>query len=190
MFRDIPPADAIATVEAAWSHGIRSFDTAPFYGAGLAEMRLGEALAGKPRRDYVLSTKVGRPCPRRPARVGVHEHSRRAPQRDEPRRARRSIDDPSMTIENSDVKARGSIPLRAAGGLRGSRWRGEAVERGKSMSVLRAFPGDDRFLYIVELFTDEATSERATAVVLEVVSSIEPIPRPCQTKVADSFWAD
>lgn len=60
MFRDIPEAEALATVEAAWNDGIRYYDTAPFYGAGLAEIRLGEALAGKPREDYVISTKVGR----------------------------------------------------------------------------------------------------------------------------------
>src|SRR6185436_422382 len=60
MFRDIPDAEARATVDAAWNDGIRFFDTAPFYGAGLAEIRLGEALATKARRDYVLSTKVGR----------------------------------------------------------------------------------------------------------------------------------
>jgi D-threo-aldose 1-dehydrogenase len=60
MFRDIPPAEARATVDAAWNDGIRFFDTAPFYGAGLAEIRLGEALACKPRGEYVISTKVGR----------------------------------------------------------------------------------------------------------------------------------
>jgi len=60
MFRSIPDAEARATVDAAWNDGIRFFDTAPFYGAGLAELRLGEALAGKPRADYVLGTKVGR----------------------------------------------------------------------------------------------------------------------------------
>jgi D-threo-aldose 1-dehydrogenase len=60
MFRDIPEAEARATVEAAWADGIRYFDTAPFYGAGLAEIRLGEALAGRPRDEYVISTKVGR----------------------------------------------------------------------------------------------------------------------------------
>ncbi|HHT9071198.1 TPA: aldo/keto reductase, partial [Burkholderia cenocepacia] len=49
-----------ATVEAAWQHGIRYFDSAPFYGAGLAEIRLGDALANHPRDEYVLSTKVGR----------------------------------------------------------------------------------------------------------------------------------
>ncbi|BAI74593.1 pyridoxal 4-dehydrogenase (plasmid) [Azospirillum sp. B510] len=47
-------------MEAAWTDGIRYFDTAPFYGAGLAEIRMGAALADKPRRDFVISTKVGR----------------------------------------------------------------------------------------------------------------------------------
>ena len=60
MFRAIPDAEARATVDAAWADGIRYFDTAPLYGAGLAEARLGEALADKPRGDYVISTKVGR----------------------------------------------------------------------------------------------------------------------------------
>jgi len=60
MFRDIPEDEALATVEAAWDDGIRYFDNAPFYGAGLAELRMGQALAGKPREDYVISTKVGR----------------------------------------------------------------------------------------------------------------------------------
>ncbi|MFB7422222.1 aldo/keto reductase [Streptomyces hydrogenans] len=60
MFRAIPDEEARATVEAAWEQGIRFYDTAPFYGAGLAEERLGEVLAGKSRDEYVLSTKVGR----------------------------------------------------------------------------------------------------------------------------------
>ena len=60
MFRDIPDAEAEATVEAAWEQGIRYFDTAPFYGAGLAEIRLGKALARHARGDYLLSSKVGR----------------------------------------------------------------------------------------------------------------------------------
>lgn len=60
MFRDIPEHEALATVEAAWNEGIRYFDTAPFYGAGLAESRLGEVLSQYGREDYVLSTKVGR----------------------------------------------------------------------------------------------------------------------------------
>jgi D-threo-aldose 1-dehydrogenase len=60
MFRDIPEEEAQATVNAAWDDGIRYFDNAPFYGAGLAEIRMGKALAGRPREDYVISTKVGR----------------------------------------------------------------------------------------------------------------------------------
>lgn len=60
MFRDIPQDEALATVQAAWDDGIRYYDNAPFYGAGLAELRMGEALAGKPRDAYVISTKVGR----------------------------------------------------------------------------------------------------------------------------------
>ncbi|MDK0524493.1 aldo/keto reductase [Streptomyces sp. ML-6] len=60
MFRAIPDDEARATVEAAWDQGIRYYDTAPFYGAGLAEQRLGEVLSARPRDEYVLSTKVGR----------------------------------------------------------------------------------------------------------------------------------
>ncbi|SDA16455.1 aldo/keto reductase [Sphingomonas sp. NFR15] len=60
MFRAIPEEEALATVEAAWQDGIRYFDNAPFYGAGLAELRMGVALKDKPRDDYVISTKVGR----------------------------------------------------------------------------------------------------------------------------------
>lgn len=60
MFRDIPDEEAAATVQAAWDQGIRYFDTAPFYGAGLAEIRLGNVLAEHPREAFVLSTKVGR----------------------------------------------------------------------------------------------------------------------------------
>ncbi|MEV0096798.1 aldo/keto reductase [Streptomyces sp. NPDC050738] len=60
MFRAIPDEEAAATVQAAWDQGIRYFDTAPLYGAGLAEIRLGDVLADKPRDAYVLSSKVGR----------------------------------------------------------------------------------------------------------------------------------
>ena len=60
MFRDIPEDEALATVDAAWNDGIRYFDNAPFYGAGLAELRMGEALAKRLRGEYVVSTKVGR----------------------------------------------------------------------------------------------------------------------------------
>jgi len=51
---------ARATIDAAWDAGIRFFDVAPLYGEGLSEKRLGAALAGRPRDEFVLSTKVGR----------------------------------------------------------------------------------------------------------------------------------
>lgn len=60
MFRNIPDAEADATVEAAWVEGTRFFDTAPFYGAGLSEIRLGKELAKHNRSEYILSSKVGR----------------------------------------------------------------------------------------------------------------------------------
>ena len=50
---------ARAVIEHAWERGIRFFDTAPLYGGGLSEERLGAALDGLPRTDYVLTTKTG-----------------------------------------------------------------------------------------------------------------------------------
>src|SRR5215831_1017278 len=60
MFRNIPDAEAAATVDAAWVQGTRYFDTAPFYGSGLSEIRLGKELSKHRRDEYVLSSKVGR----------------------------------------------------------------------------------------------------------------------------------
>ncbi len=60
LYRAVSDEDARATVDAAWELGIRYYDTAPHYGLGLSERRLGAALAGRPRGEYVLSTKVGR----------------------------------------------------------------------------------------------------------------------------------
>ena len=60
LFRETTDDEAQAAVGAAWDAGIRYFDTAPHYGLGLSERRLGAALADRPRDDYVLSTKVGR----------------------------------------------------------------------------------------------------------------------------------
>jgi D-threo-aldose 1-dehydrogenase len=60
LYRAISDADAVATVDAAWDAGVRYFDTAPHYGLGLAERRLGAALAGRPRGQFAVSTKVGR----------------------------------------------------------------------------------------------------------------------------------
>jgi D-threo-aldose 1-dehydrogenase len=60
LFRATSDEDAARTIEAAWDAGIRYFDTAPHYGLGLSERRLGEALRAHPRTEYVVSTKVGR----------------------------------------------------------------------------------------------------------------------------------
>jgi D-threo-aldose 1-dehydrogenase len=60
LFAAVGEADAEATVAQAWALGIRYFDTAPLYGFGLAEQRLGRILRTKPRGDFVLSSKVGR----------------------------------------------------------------------------------------------------------------------------------
>lgn len=60
MFRAIPEEEAHATVSEAWNLGVRYFDTAPLYGSGLSEIRMGEALSQYPRDEYVLSSKVGR----------------------------------------------------------------------------------------------------------------------------------
>jgi D-threo-aldose 1-dehydrogenase len=60
LFRAISEADAQAVLEAAWTAGVRYFDTAPLYGLGLSETRINHFLRGKPRESYILSTKVGR----------------------------------------------------------------------------------------------------------------------------------
>jgi len=58
--RETTDIEARSAVDAAWDAGIRYFDTAPHYGLGLSERRLGAALAGRPRDEFVVSTKVGR----------------------------------------------------------------------------------------------------------------------------------
>ncbi len=60
LFTVVEEADAQATLAAAWDGGIRHFDTAPHYGAGLSEHRMGTFLRGKPRDSFTISTKVGR----------------------------------------------------------------------------------------------------------------------------------
>jgi D-threo-aldose 1-dehydrogenase len=60
LFVKVPEGDAIATVGSAWDQGIRFFDTAPWYGRGLSELRMGAGLRGRPRSEFTLSTKVGR----------------------------------------------------------------------------------------------------------------------------------
>jgi D-threo-aldose 1-dehydrogenase len=60
LFTRVTDDEASAAVAAAWDAGVRLFDTAPLYGHGLSEQRLGAALRGHPRDAYVLATKVGR----------------------------------------------------------------------------------------------------------------------------------
>jgi D-threo-aldose 1-dehydrogenase len=60
LLRVVSEDDAQATLAAAWRAGMRYFDTAPLYGAGLSETRLNHFLRGKPRGQYIVSTKVGR----------------------------------------------------------------------------------------------------------------------------------
>ncbi|MBT2469293.1 aldo/keto reductase [Streptomyces sp. ISL-66] len=60
LYHPVTDEAARATVDAAWDAGVRTFDTAPHYGLGLSERRLGAALRERPRDTYTLSTKVGR----------------------------------------------------------------------------------------------------------------------------------
>lgn len=60
LITEVSDEDAIASATAAWDAGVRHFDTAPHYGAGLAEHRLGRHLRTHPRDAYTLSTKIGR----------------------------------------------------------------------------------------------------------------------------------
>ncbi|MEK9284978.1 MULTISPECIES: aldo/keto reductase [unclassified Bradyrhizobium] len=79
LFSAVSDTDAEATIERAWSLGVRFFDTAPLYGFGLAERRLGGFLRQKPRDSYVISTKVGRLL-RAPAGVaGEDDHYKDTP---------------------------------------------------------------------------------------------------------------
>jgi D-threo-aldose 1-dehydrogenase len=75
MGRALGEAEAEAVVEQAWALGQRYFDTAPLYGHGLSEQRMGRVLKTRPRADYLLSTKVGRvlePCPPGEEASGVY----------------------------------------------------------------------------------------------------------------------
>lgn len=60
LYEPVDESTALAVVERAWELGLRYFDTAPYYGSGLAERRLGAALRDRPREEFVVSTKVGR----------------------------------------------------------------------------------------------------------------------------------
>jgi D-threo-aldose 1-dehydrogenase len=60
LFEAVPENQAIAVIERSWEAGIRFYDTAPLYGHGLAEIRVGMVLGHKPREEFTLASKVGR----------------------------------------------------------------------------------------------------------------------------------
>ncbi len=60
LYTRVSEVDAEAALQAAWDAGVRYFDAAPWYGRGLSEHRVGGFLRGKPRDEFVVSTKVGR----------------------------------------------------------------------------------------------------------------------------------
>ncbi len=60
LYKAISNEQALQTLQEAWDQGIRYFDTAPLYGLGIAETRVGAFLRERPRNEYILSTKVGR----------------------------------------------------------------------------------------------------------------------------------
>ncbi|HEX8667553.1 MAG TPA: aldo/keto reductase [Allosphingosinicella sp.] len=78
MHRRLEEEEAAATVESAWAAGMRYFDTAPLYGHGLSERRVGAALREKPRDEFVVSTKVGRllePCAPGEEEAGIYKET-------------------------------------------------------------------------------------------------------------------
>lgn len=70
LYAPVDDETAAAAVDAAWQEGVRYFDTAPHYGLGLSERRLGAALGRRPRDEFVVSTKVGRLLVENPAPTG------------------------------------------------------------------------------------------------------------------------
>jgi D-threo-aldose 1-dehydrogenase len=70
LYSPLKDCEARATIDAAWDNGVRYFDTAPHYGLGLSERRLGVALAHRPRTTFTISTKVGRLLEPNPAPTG------------------------------------------------------------------------------------------------------------------------
>jgi D-threo-aldose 1-dehydrogenase len=60
LYRDVPQAQAQEVLHSAYDAGFRYFDTAPLYGHGLSELRLGQFLRTVPRQSFTVSTKVGR----------------------------------------------------------------------------------------------------------------------------------
>lgn len=74
MYHRVSGELAHATLQAAWDTGVRFFDTAPYYGRGLSEHRVGSFLIDRPREEFVLTTKVGRYF-RRPANPGSFDRA-------------------------------------------------------------------------------------------------------------------
>ena len=74
LFRETSDEEAAQAVSAAWESGIRYYDTAPHYGLGLSERRLGAALAGRRRDEVLISTKVGRLLVPSPDTAGRLDH--------------------------------------------------------------------------------------------------------------------
>lgn len=70
LYRALSDEEAGQILETAWDCGIRYFDTAPHYGLGLSERRLGAFLSTKPRSEFIVSTKVGRLLRPNPDGVG------------------------------------------------------------------------------------------------------------------------
>ena len=60
LFQPVPDAQVQALMAAAWASGCRSFDTAPHYGNGLSERRMGDALRAHASEPYLLSSQAGR----------------------------------------------------------------------------------------------------------------------------------
>lgn len=74
LYQPIADADARATLDAAYAAGVRYFDTAPYYGFGLSERRVGDGLRAYTRTEFVLSTKVGRLLAPAGAEVPAQRH--------------------------------------------------------------------------------------------------------------------
>lgn len=60
LYREVSRDESYAAVDTAWMHGMRYFDTAPYYGFGLSERRVGNILRARSPADYIVSSKVGR----------------------------------------------------------------------------------------------------------------------------------
>lgn len=73
LYREVPDEIALDAVAAAWDSGVRYFDTAPHYGLGLSELRMGAVLRRQPRDSFVISTKVGRLIRDNPAFQGQQD---------------------------------------------------------------------------------------------------------------------